>query len=208
MLFLSGNLLYDFNVENINDQLVDSSSDEFLINFRFRKSNASNIRRSLQIPRTSQQFGPIMSDLLGDYDVPARPKSDMSAHFKFFLERLNRFQQRGVSVAVNLEEKSIPPERADAKQSRIVEGRRESVKRRVVDEAAALPTNKEAVAALERRRVTEDEEERECVICSEKLEEGVEVIKMPCLHKYHNKCLIPWLFKNHFCPFCRFQLPR
>ncbi|KAK9676869.1 hypothetical protein RND81_11G106400 [Saponaria officinalis] len=193
MLFLSGNLLYDFNVENINDQLVDSSSDDFFINFRFRISNAFNIRRSLQISRTSQQFGPIMSDLLGDYDVPARPKSDMSAHFKFFLERLNRFQRRGGSVAVNLEEKSIPPERADAIQSRI---------------AAALPANKESVAALERGRVTEDGEERECVICSEKLEEGVEVIKMPCLHKYHNQCLIPWLFKNHFYPFCRFQLPR
>ncbi|KAK9685013.1 hypothetical protein RND81_10G249800 [Saponaria officinalis] len=207
MLFISGNLLYDFSVEKTNDQLVDSSSDEFLINFRFRKSNASDIQRSFQIPRTSQQFAQIMSDLLGEYDVPASPKSDMCVHFKFFLERLNRFQRRGVTVAVNLEEESVPPERAEAIQSRILQGRRESVRRRVVDETEAMPANKAAVAALERGRVTEDGEKRECVICLERLEEGVEVIKMPCLHMYHNQCLIPWLLKNHFCPFCRFQLP-
>ncbi|KNA22040.1 hypothetical protein SOVF_037690 [Spinacia oleracea] len=47
----------------------------------------------------------------------------------------------------------------------------------------------------------------ECVICKEEMSQGRDVCELPCQHKFHWKCVLPWLSKRNTCPCCRFLLP-
>ena len=46
-----------------------------------------------------------------------------------------------------------------------------------------------------------------CPVCQEELKVGTEAVKLPCLHLYHQDCILPWLQKRNTCPMCRFELP-
>ena len=46
-------------------------------------------------------------------------------------------------------------------------------------------------------------EENECVICFEALTLETIVVKTPCNHFFHNKCLLEWILINNSCPVCR-----
>ncbi|XP_050231808.1 uncharacterized protein LOC126680685 [Mercurialis annua] len=49
---------------------------------------------------------------------------------------------------------------------------------------------------------------RSCTICIKEMEVGMEVIRMPCLHLYHEDCIVEWLEKySHSCPLCRYEMP-
>ncbi|KAK1359000.1 E3 ubiquitin-protein ligase RLIM [Heracleum sosnowskyi] len=43
----------------------------------------------------------------------------------------------------------------------------------------------------------------ECSICLETFVEGVELVCLPCGHKYHQCCLYPWVRACGDCPYCR-----
>jgi len=43
-------------------------------------------------------------------------------------------------------------------------------------------------------------ENSECCICLQKYEEGDEMVTLPCLHFFHQDCIIPWLKSNCNCP--------
>ncbi|CAL5395421.1 unnamed protein product [Camellia sinensis] len=42
-----------------------------------------------------------------------------------------------------------------------------------------------------------------CVICLEDFHEERQVMELLCSHKYHSKCLLPWLADHPNCPSCR-----
>mmetsp|Transcript_13751 Transcript_13751/g.31409 ORF Transcript_13751/g.31409 Transcript_13751/m.31409 type:complete len:114 (-) Transcript_13751:158-499(-) len=42
----------------------------------------------------------------------------------------------------------------------------------------------------------------ECELCLEDYEEGDELLRMPCMHLFHSKCVGPWLQKSYSCPVC------
>lgn len=49
---------------------------------------------------------------------------------------------------------------------------------------------------------------RDCVICTEGFKEGDTVLRLPeCGHVFHEFCALPWLNKQHTCPYCRSALP-
>lgn len=59
---------------------------------------------------------------------------------------------------------------------------------------------------LKWRRSSFDKKEEECVICLEKLKVGENIVHLSCDHKFHVKCLIPWLESNSQCPCCRMEI--
>jgi E3 ubiquitin-protein ligase RNF115/126 len=66
------------------------------------------------------------------------------------------------------------------------------------------PAKKEAVEALPTVNI---QEVLGCSVCLEDFEMGTEAKEMPCQHKFHSQCILPWLELHSSCPICRFQLP-
>ncbi|GAB4832743.1 hypothetical protein Ancab_006760 [Ancistrocladus abbreviatus] len=46
-------------------------------------------------------------------------------------------------------------------------------------------------------------EQEECAVCLEQFRVGENLVNLPCAHKFHSRCLVPWLEKNAYCPCCR-----
>ncbi|XWS27128.1 hypothetical protein CRYUN_Cryun26dG0089500 [Craigia yunnanensis] len=43
----------------------------------------------------------------------------------------------------------------------------------------------------------------ECAICLERFKAGETLVHPPCSHRFHSRCLVPWLENNAHCPCCR-----
>ena len=72
------------------------------------------------------------------------------------------------------------------------------------------PTHKDALDALPTLTIQEDEAEADaiqCAVCLDECEVGSQVKEMPCKHKFHTNCILPWLQLHSSCPVCRYQLP-
>ncbi|KAJ7993655.1 hypothetical protein DPEC_G00256900 [Dallia pectoralis] len=46
----------------------------------------------------------------------------------------------------------------------------------------------------------------DCAICLEKYIDGEELRVIPCSHRFHKKCVDPWLLQHHTCPHCRHNI--
>ncbi|XP_058079180.1 E3 ubiquitin-protein ligase SIRP1-like [Magnolia sinica] len=66
------------------------------------------------------------------------------------------------------------------------------------------PAQKEAVEAMPTVKITEN---LQCSVCLEDFDIGLEAREMPCKHKFHNGCILPWLELHSSCPVCRYQIP-
>ncbi|XP_010536808.1 PREDICTED: E3 ubiquitin-protein ligase RING1-like [Tarenaya hassleriana] len=66
------------------------------------------------------------------------------------------------------------------------------------------PAGKEAVEALPNVKISEP---LQCSVCLDDFEKGEEAKEMPCKHKYHSRCILPWLELHSSCPVCRYELP-
>ncbi len=45
--------------------------------------------------------------------------------------------------------------------------------------------------------------EEECLICRDNLNNGEEIMYLPCTHVFHKKCIKEWFKKSSTCPYCR-----
>ncbi|KAK3435736.1 hypothetical protein EUGRSUZ_C00438 [Eucalyptus grandis] len=43
----------------------------------------------------------------------------------------------------------------------------------------------------------------ECAICLERFEVGETLAHLPCAHRFHSRCAVPWLEAHAHCPCCR-----
>ncbi|KAG2665196.1 hypothetical protein I3760_16G118900, partial [Carya illinoinensis] len=43
----------------------------------------------------------------------------------------------------------------------------------------------------------------ECAVCLEHFKVGENLVHLPCAHRFHVKCLVPWLQNNAHCPCCK-----
>ncbi|KAG6490853.1 E3 ubiquitin-protein ligase SIRP1-like [Zingiber officinale] len=66
------------------------------------------------------------------------------------------------------------------------------------------PAHKSAVEAMPTIKITEN---LSCSICLDDFEIGTKAKEMPCKHKFHGNCILPWLELHSSCPVCRFQVP-
>lgn len=68
----------------------------------------------------------------------------------------------------------------------------------------SLPARKEAVENLPTVKISES---LQCSICLDDFDKGSEAKEMPCKHKFHIRCIVPWLELHSSCPVCRYELP-
>lgn len=116
-------------------------------------------------------------------------------------------QQQGIHAAMSPEITEAIQRELDAIALSIMEetGQQAALQQR------APPASKRVVASLHKEIVTDEKlqqlggSEARCPICMN-LEEGDEIIVMPCKHYAHTACLKPWLEQTNSCPTCRFAL--
>ncbi|GAA0139180.1 ubiquitin-protein ligase [Lithospermum erythrorhizon] len=66
------------------------------------------------------------------------------------------------------------------------------------------PAMKDSVEALPDVKI---EGTFQCSVCLDDFEDGCLAKEMPCKHKFHSGCILPWLELHSSCPVCRYQLP-
>ncbi|XP_022756502.1 probable E3 ubiquitin-protein ligase RHY1A [Durio zibethinus] len=52
----------------------------------------------------------------------------------------------------------------------------------------------------------EASDQDECAICLERFKTGESLVHPPCAHRFHSRCLVPWLENNAHCPCCRTEI--
>lgn len=50
------------------------------------------------------------------------------------------------------------------------------------------------------------DESESCPVCMENFIKGETIYVLPCLHKYHRACIMPWLVQTGQCSVCRFNV--
>ncbi|KAK1413998.1 hypothetical protein QVD17_29735 [Tagetes erecta] len=58
------------------------------------------------------------------------------------------------------------------------------------------------MAGLNQKSPVQDE----CVVCLEKFKAGEKLDRLPCTHRFHSMCLLPWLKVHAHCPCCRMSV--
>lgn len=48
----------------------------------------------------------------------------------------------------------------------------------------------------------------QCVICLGRFKEGDRLCRMPCLHTFHQACLLQWLSRHSACPLCNNEVQK
>jgi len=69
------------------------------------------------------------------------------------------------------------------------------------------PASKDTINSIKSSKYTNDENEKECIVCRDEMELGCEIIKLPqCHHCFHRPCIVRWLELQSFCPICKGQI--
>ncbi|KAL3692426.1 hypothetical protein R1sor_006077 [Riccia sorocarpa] len=74
----------------------------------------------------------------------------------------------------------------------------------------APPASKAAVDCLPSVSIEQshvDDGSAVCAICKDVVAVGEAAKQLPCLHLYHQDCILPWLSSRNSCPVCRYELP-
>lgn len=72
------------------------------------------------------------------------------------------------------------------------------------------PAAKTIVENLESVVMTDEDVENDnslCAVCKDGMSVGEKAKQLPCSHRYHGDCIVPWLGIRNTCPVCRYELP-
>ncbi|EEF52132.1 zinc finger protein, putative [Ricinus communis] len=151
-----------------------------------------------------------------DYQISMRSVTQMTVNLD-----PNRHQRQGRSrrELALLRRKGMPQDtretivrdvgvelRLSGKKSRIIQEYLEELRRAEMEsimevEAKSISATKSSIEALERMVFDDLENPRECTICIEEIEAGMEAIRMPCSHFYHPDCIVTFVrFIAMKCP--------
>ncbi|XP_045829731.1 probable E3 ubiquitin-protein ligase RHY1A [Trifolium pratense] len=82
-----------------------------------------------------------------------------------------------------------------------VEGRKESIEELQIEVCGSRKSGPRKFSWSKLSWKTSEEDD--CAVCLESFKIGEKLIPLPCAHKFHSKCLKPWLQNNSHCPCCR-----
>ncbi|KAJ0440920.1 putative transcription factor C2H2 family [Helianthus annuus] len=80
----------------------------------------------------------------------------------------------------------------------------------VVPSSGRPPASKTAVVSLSTVVVTQEDAVNDnalCAVCKDGMVVGEMATQLPCGHRYHGECILPWLAVRNTCPVCRHELP-
>lgn len=72
------------------------------------------------------------------------------------------------------------------------------------------PASKTVVENLDLVLIMEEDVENDnalCAVCKDGMNVGEKAKQLPCSHRYHGDCIVPWLGIRNTCPVCRYELP-
>ncbi|XP_050152552.1 uncharacterized protein LOC126627166 [Malus sylvestris] len=72
------------------------------------------------------------------------------------------------------------------------------------------PAANAVVASLPSVVLTQEDVEKGnavCAVCKDEMKSGEQAKQLPCTHRYHGDCIVPWLRIRNTCPVCRHELP-
>ncbi|KAH7528912.1 hypothetical protein FEM48_Zijuj05G0128100 [Ziziphus jujuba var. spinosa] len=72
------------------------------------------------------------------------------------------------------------------------------------------PASKTVVENLPSVVLTKEDMENNdaiCAVCKDDISIGEQAKQLPCSHRYHGDCIVPWLGIRNTCPVCRYELP-
>ncbi|KAI9173705.1 hypothetical protein LWI28_009302 [Acer negundo] len=72
------------------------------------------------------------------------------------------------------------------------------------------PASKSVVENLPEVALTQEDVESNnalCAVCKDEISIGEKAKQLPCAHRYHGDCILPWLGIRNTCPVCRYELP-
>uniref|UniRef100_A0A5B7AVM2 RING-type E3 ubiquitin transferase n=1 Tax=Davidia involucrata TaxID=16924 RepID=A0A5B7AVM2_DAVIN len=72
------------------------------------------------------------------------------------------------------------------------------------------PASKTVVENLPLVLLTQEDVENNnalCAVCKDEISIGEQAKRLPCSHRYHGDCIVPWLGIRNTCPVCRYELP-
>ncbi|GMH21888.1 hypothetical protein Nepgr_023731 [Nepenthes gracilis] len=72
------------------------------------------------------------------------------------------------------------------------------------------PASKSITENLPSTAITEEDVLKNnalCAVCKDEIDIGELAKQLPCSHRYHGNCILPWLGMRNTCPVCRFELP-
>ncbi|KAL3512386.1 hypothetical protein ACH5RR_025103 [Cinchona calisaya] len=72
------------------------------------------------------------------------------------------------------------------------------------------PAAKDVVKNLPLVVLSEEDSQKNnliCAVCKDEMGVGEKARQLPCNHRYHGDCILPWLGIRNTCPVCRYELP-
>lgn len=72
--------------------------------------------------------------------------------------------------------------------------------------AEPMPHNTDAIESRCGTTVCRGDEPDTCPVCMESYKKGELLMILPCMHKYHKGCIMPWLLQSGLCSVCRFNV--
>lgn len=72
------------------------------------------------------------------------------------------------------------------------------------------PASVSVVQGLPSVVVTKDDVDNNnalCAVCKDDFAVGEQAKQLPCTHRYHGDCIVPWLGIRNTCPVCRYEFP-
>lgn len=171
--------------------------------FEGQLSEAQTQARAPPAPQSALEE--LAAIFLGGQRDPAAPAADG--------QTTEQPQEQGSDPSNAAGTTQLSPEMAEALQRQL-----DAIAVEIMDETASQgprappPASKAVMKALPRVKVTAEKLEElggtdaRCPVCM-CLEEGDEILMMPCKHWAHPGCLEPWLKGTNTCPTCRHELP-